>query len=142
MGTSTVSGPFRSQNGFQELVDGVWTPVGGGGSTALIVAPGTTDLVFTEVGQIITVVAFNPDSTPGNYVFNLNAPSGLPISFYSIVYTNSLFPFSNTELNANGSPTFGAGPLQLTFVYQGDAVSGFYGPTSYFSASGFATQAA
>jgi hypothetical protein len=31
MGTSTVSGPFRSQNGFQELVNGVWTPVGGGG---------------------------------------------------------------------------------------------------------------
>ena len=31
MGISTVSGPFRSQNGFQELVDGVWTPVGGGG---------------------------------------------------------------------------------------------------------------
>jgi len=31
MGTSTVSGPFRSQNGFQELVNGVWTPIGGGG---------------------------------------------------------------------------------------------------------------
>jgi hypothetical protein len=31
MGTSTVSGPFRSQNGFQQLVNGVWTPVGGGG---------------------------------------------------------------------------------------------------------------
>ena len=31
MGTSTVSGPFRSENGFQELVNGVWTPVSGGG---------------------------------------------------------------------------------------------------------------
>lgn len=31
MGTSTVSGPFRSANGFQELVNGVWTPVAGGG---------------------------------------------------------------------------------------------------------------
>ena len=31
MGISTVSGPFRSQNGFQELVNGVWTPVSGGG---------------------------------------------------------------------------------------------------------------
>jgi hypothetical protein len=31
MGTSTVSGPFRSQNGFQELVNGEWVPVGGGG---------------------------------------------------------------------------------------------------------------
>ena len=31
MGISTVSGPFRSQNGFQELVNGVWVPVAGGG---------------------------------------------------------------------------------------------------------------
>lgn len=31
MGISTVSGPFRSANGFQELVNGVWTPVSGGG---------------------------------------------------------------------------------------------------------------
>jgi hypothetical protein len=38
MGTSTVSGPFRSQNGFQELVNGVWTPVGGGGGGLVPVA--------------------------------------------------------------------------------------------------------
>jgi len=31
MGTSTVSGPFRSANGFQELVNGEWVPVAGGG---------------------------------------------------------------------------------------------------------------
>lgn len=31
MGTSTVSGPFRSENGFQELVNGQWVPVAGGG---------------------------------------------------------------------------------------------------------------
>lgn len=31
MGTSTVSGPFRSANGFQELVNGQWVPVAGGG---------------------------------------------------------------------------------------------------------------
>lgn len=37
MANSTFSGPVRSQNGFQELVDGVWTPVGGGGSGAGLV---------------------------------------------------------------------------------------------------------
>ena len=31
MGISTVSGPFRSQNGFQELVNGQWVPVAGSG---------------------------------------------------------------------------------------------------------------
>jgi hypothetical protein len=31
MGTSTVSGPFRSANGFQELVNGQWVPVAGSG---------------------------------------------------------------------------------------------------------------
>jgi len=31
MGISTVSGPFRSKNGFQELVNGEWVPVAGGG---------------------------------------------------------------------------------------------------------------
>ena len=27
MSNSTVSGPFRSENGFQQLVNGVWTPI-------------------------------------------------------------------------------------------------------------------
>jgi hypothetical protein len=60
MGTSTVSGPFRSQNGFQELVNGVWTPVGsgGGGGGSVTVIPFTPGIpnqyelpLFTEVGQ-------------------------------------------------------------------------------------------
>lgn len=43
MGTSTVSGPFRSANGFQELVNGQWVPVagsGGGGNPNDIVVSG------------------------------------------------------------------------------------------------------
>ena len=61
MGTSTVSGPFRSENGFQELVDGVWTPVGGGGggggAEVLILPRVATNTYFTiattvpEVGK-------------------------------------------------------------------------------------------
>jgi hypothetical protein len=42
MGTSTVSGPFRSQNGFQELVDGEWVPVSGGGSPLSLTTTGTS----------------------------------------------------------------------------------------------------
>ena len=36
MGTSTVSGPFRSENGFQELVNGQWVPVAGGGGGGFV----------------------------------------------------------------------------------------------------------
>lgn len=36
MGTSTVSGPFRSANGFQELVNGQWVPVAGGGGGGFV----------------------------------------------------------------------------------------------------------
>ncbi len=60
MANSTFSGPVRSQNGFQELVDGVWVPVGGGGggSSAVVVfrTPGVeTNITLpipTEVGQV------------------------------------------------------------------------------------------
>jgi hypothetical protein len=64
MGTSTVSGPFRSQNGFQELVNGVWTPVGGGGGGG-----GGGGYVFTNVsnGQLGTDNRYsnNPNSLSG-----------------------------------------------------------------------------
>lgn len=58
MGTSTVSGPFRSANGFQELVDGQWVPVGGGvgQSTIQAEAGGVVTLNFVTPGQLITVI--------------------------------------------------------------------------------------
>ena len=70
MGTSTVSGPFRSANGFQQLDEnGVWVPVtggGGGGGTVIVFDETTTSITlnFTEVGQIITVVGHYYDLPP------------------------------------------------------------------------------
>jgi hypothetical protein len=59
MAFTNFTGPVRSDEGFEQLVDGVWTPVGsGGGSGSALIAPidGTLNLNFTEVGQIITVI--------------------------------------------------------------------------------------
>ena len=74
MGTSTVSGPFRSQNGFQELVNGVWTPVGGGGggggsiATIVPVTLGSYQPVVITKPELGTVLQF-----VGPYV-SRNAP--------------------------------------------------------------------
>lgn len=56
MGTSTVSGPFRSANGFQELVNGQWVPVAGGGggggvpNTCLVQVPINIDCAYDYPG--------------------------------------------------------------------------------------------
>jgi hypothetical protein len=77
MGTSTVSGPFRSQNGFQELVDGVWTPVGGGGSgggnAPIVIDRSTSDSIVipavpTAVGQVYTYFFPMPNSGSGTAI--------------------------------------------------------------------------
>ena len=53
MANTTFKGPVRSQNGFQELVGGVWTPVGGGGGgggggvTYIPYTPGLTNYTIT-----------------------------------------------------------------------------------------------
>lgn len=69
MANTTFNGPVRSENGFQELVDGVWTTVGGGGggggsSTAIVYTnptDGSTVTVTlpapTEVGTMYTVAS-------------------------------------------------------------------------------------
>lgn len=63
MGISTVSGPFRSQNGFQELVNGVWTPIGGGGG--LVPVP-----LVNQYGDVLGL----PDNRYSDN--NTGAPSG------------------------------------------------------------------
>jgi hypothetical protein len=55
MANTTFKGPVRSQNGFQELVDGVWTPVGGGGGGG-----GSAIVVPVTLGAYQTVVVPKP----------------------------------------------------------------------------------
>jgi hypothetical protein len=64
MGTSTVSGPFRSQNGFQQLVNGVWTPVGGGsgGIAATVTLGDSASAVYSGV----------PDNRYSNSFYSLS----------------------------------------------------------------------
>jgi hypothetical protein len=62
MANSTFSGPVRSQNGFQELVDGVWTPLGGGGGGGVNFIPYTPGITtynitgLTEFGDSASFV--------------------------------------------------------------------------------------
>ena len=67
MGTSTVSGPFRSQNGFQQLVNGVWTPIGGGGGG--IAATVTLGEYYSEQYGIA------PDNRYSDSYTNLSGPT-------------------------------------------------------------------
>lgn len=64
MGTSTVSGPFRSANGFQELVDGVWTPVSGGGGGG-----GLAYQVINRVEDPQTIVLPENPATGDTYLY-------------------------------------------------------------------------
>lgn len=147
MGISTVSGPFRSQNGFQELVDGVWTPVGGGGGTSLIVLPdSTTNLVFTEPGQIITATSFNPTNGFYNtFTFTATVPQSGYVTEFSGFFNNvNAGGFPLTNISSSPNLTFGFSiftvTLQLTFVFIGYKQSGMYGPSALISVAGFAPQ--
>jgi hypothetical protein len=133
MGTSTVSGPFRSQNGFQELVNGVWTPVGGGGgggSSPTIVIPRTsvnTNYVFdapTQVGQTWSFALEFPNATYGGFTYLL--PSALTpgadyITFFGSQPTYDIYGnLVNIESFGTGSPS-------------SYAMNTYYGPGSEFT---------
>lgn len=81
MSNSTVSGPFRSENGFQELVGGVWVPVGGGGGGTVITVntsnfPGSYQLPSSAVvGDVITIKFVNPTNAAAG-TFTVSAQDG------------------------------------------------------------------
>jgi hypothetical protein len=118
MGTSTVSGPFRSQNGFQELVDGVWTPVGGGGGGAslpvIMAIPenGSDNVVYltepTTVGQVYSFEGSLPVASPnGAIAIRLPIDGGLQTFYGTLPVYNSYgypSPLYNVYFYGTGSP--------------------------------------
>ena len=102
MGTSTVSGPFRSANGFQELVNGQWVPVagsgGGGGNPNDIVVSG--EIYAGQPGNIYggcynsTEFIINTNLTMGDIQSSLSSNgkwacfSGYTIEFYQSAVSN------------------------------------------------------
>jgi hypothetical protein len=140
MANSTFSGPVRSQNGFQELVNGVYVPVGGGGEVLIVPGGGdeTYTLNFTEVGQVITVVAQGaPGAEAGNITLAATAP-GNPVIF---AVDGTLINSRTTELggfNTSFPHSFSflyGGTMFLQVVYTGTFET-FYGLTAYFKISG------
>jgi hypothetical protein len=115
MANSTFSGPVRSQNGFQELVDGVWTPLGGGGGGNVqgytIVNSTPQDSVVIELpdgelGRTFTI-AFDNGAIYNMPIFTVG---GVPLdmNYYPYVYgtvwnnaTNAMY-----DVNTESWPTF------------------------------------
>jgi len=144
MGTSTVSGPFRSQNGFQQLVNGVWTPVGSGGggggvtfvylandvneavpdnrySTDPSVLSGDTagtivTLPYVEVGQTISVLGIGGNSNDV-WCIKLTPTPGADITYFlpSLVVTPN-FPYGVGEVGVALLSGPG-GPADQIFIY-------------------------
>jgi hypothetical protein len=114
MANTTFNGPVRSQNGFQELVDGVWTPVGGGGggSAPVVVfrTPGVqtniTLPVPTEVGQVYHYIFPSTANRDGAAaVITLPDVPGAAYEYMSgtanIYYSNSVTTLGPSSSGAN-----------------------------------------
>ena len=144
MGTSTVSGPFRSANGFQQLDEnGVWVPVtggggGGGGITSIIIPNNTTypQIPIMTVGQTIAL-AGGPDAGGGSYevllpivpgtyswsITSMRAKMSYPYNneFYSITAGNG------TYLNLGGGFSI-SGSFYFLLTYVGIKPTGMGAP--------------
>ena len=98
MGISTVSGPFRSQNGFQELVDGVWTPVGGGGGGGGGIA--ATVFLGDESSNTYFGIPDNRYSVSYYYVAGATAGTTIPLPVVEVgqsILINANFASSYTD---------------------------------------------
>ena len=131
MGTSTVSGPFRSENGFQELVNGQWVPVagtGGGGG-------GPVCTQYLTVANAFACYSYDTSSwicsNPAQYVklYQPSAPGVVRIAYDP----NSIFdPFYGFRTHAIRLPDLTPtvvqqlllGPTTVYSEYFGDPNSG------------------
>jgi len=100
MGTSTVSGPFRSQNGFQELVDGEWVPVSGGGSPLSLTTTGTSGPA-TLVGSNLNIPNYSTGGgsqtiiiprTSNNTTYVFDAPTQVGQTWnFALEFPNAIY---------------------------------------------------
>lgn len=154
MANSTFSGPVRSQNGFQELVDGVWTPLGGGGggSAAVVVIrdPAVNTVVTlpvpTEVGQVYNYLV--PASVNGageKVTFALPSVPGTSGSYMTgvtILYTfNGIFVLGGSSSSNNAVEVYDqtldySAELVITYIgIESGAAKFSVWPASYFTNS-------
>lgn len=153
MANSTFSGPVRSQNGFQELVDGVWTPVGsggGGGSAAVVVFrdPAVQTVITlpvpTEVGQVYNYLVPASVNGAGQKVIFVAPPvpgtSGSYMTGITILYTFSgIVVQGGTSSSNNAVEVFEqsedySAELLITYIgIEGGAAKFSVWPASYFT---------
>jgi len=112
MGTSTVSGPFRSANGFQQLDEnGVWVPVtgggGGGGITTIIIPdPSTiTPIPVMTPGQTLALVG-GPAAVNGDYLVAFPSLPGTDSVSIAGLRTKMSFPYDNQPVFVSGGNAF------------------------------------
>ena len=152
MANSTFSGPVRSQNGFQELVGGVWTPVGGGGggSAAVVVfRDPVVDTVITlpvpaEVGQVYNYLV-PPTAGAGGQKVTFVAPPVPGTSGSYMTGITTLYTFSGiVSLGGSSSSDNAVEVTDQTVDYSAELVITYIGiesgaakfsvwPGSYFT---------
>jgi hypothetical protein len=146
MANTTFKGPVRSQNGFQELVDGEWVPVGGGGGSATLIASLDVPLTleFSAIGQMITVVNNRSESenNSGTYTLNFTCPlltSPTGVNYKGKYLASGLSGVAPFEVNSQTELTIaGASDFLLQFVLAGVYDSGgMGGPQAYVNLTGF-----
>ena len=122
MAFTNFTGPVRSDEGFEQLVDGVWTPLGSGGGSVVVLPSDTTSYVLPgnpTPGQVITIVRGVDDNSPATLAISAPIPSGGGGYLFTgaTLYLGMGSPVqivSNSLLEVNAS-----NPYQYTFVYRG-----------------------